>query len=80
MDEENLKTKSCPKCTNHDCLEDDDYCFLCGAFLLNYCSDGNCTMNDNRDGEKTELPPNYRYCPVCGSATTFNKEGYFDVP
>lgn len=78
MNEENINTKTCPKCKNSDCLEDDNYCFMCGALLLNFCSDSSCIMNDNQEDEKTELPPNHRYCPECGSETTFKKQGYFD--
>lgn len=65
---ENGKLKECPTCKNEETNIDGSFCQICGEKLINYCSNYNCE-ND------TPLPSNARYCPICGSPSTFCNEG-----
>lgn len=65
---ENGKLKECPTCKNEETNIDGSFCQICGEKLINYCSNYNCE-ND------TSLPSNARYCPICGSPSTFCNEG-----
>lgn len=71
----------CPRCENEDIGEHDIYCKICGAYLLQHCAD--VTETDSYGNEYIErkgcgckLDSNARYCPQCGSISTFNKFGY----
>lgn len=61
---ENGKLKECPKCKNEETNIEGSYCQICGELLTNYCSNEDCDYQEI-------LPSNARYCPVCGSASTF---------
>lgn len=65
---ENGKLKECPTCKNEETNIDGSFCQICGEKLINHCSNYNCE-ND------TPLPSNARYCPICGSPSTFCNEG-----
>lgn len=66
---------TCVKCGNPECGCDDIFCFNCGAELKNYCTNQECVQNDSDD---SELPEDYCFCPLCGSETTFKKNGYIE--
>ena len=66
---ENGKIKICPVCQNEETNIEGTYCQICGHTLANYCTNYDCS-NGN------ELPTNARYCPICGSASTFFNAGY----
>lgn len=57
---------NCPKCDNEEILEDDAYCKICGASLLNVCTNEKCHANADA---------NARYCVHCGSPTTYLQQG-----
>jgi hypothetical protein len=60
------KASVCPICNNENTDIEGDYCQICGAFLRNECTNDNC---------KCELPGDSRYCSLCGSESTFYKDG-----
>lgn len=63
------KLKECPTCKNEETSIDGDYCQICGNNLINRCSYHECTYNE-------PLPSNARYCPICGSESTFYRNGF----
>lgn len=66
---DNGKLKECPVCNNEETDIDGDYCQICGANLINHCSNNNCSNTKI-------LPSNARYCPICGGTSTFYYSGY----
>ena len=67
----------CPNCGFEDHLDEEvKFCQECGIYLINNCSNDQCETNNN--DEKFSLPNNAKFCPYCGSISTFNKEGYFN--
>lgn len=66
---DNGKLKECPNCQNEETNMDGDFCHICGKQLKNYCSDDGCSCNE-------PLPTNARYCPICGSESTFYRNGF----
>ena len=70
--EKTNKVKICPKCNNEETDIEGDFCQICGKPLINRCDDRR--WNDNSYDEKPcgkQVPSNARYCPYCGSRTTF---------
>jgi Zn-dependent peptidase ImmA (M78 family) len=74
----NRKLKRCPICGNEDTDIDGMFCQICGASLINYCDDRDYHnqgfINIDEDDNSpcgVEVAPNARYCPHCGSKTTF---------
>lgn len=65
----------CPNCCFSDHIEDAVYCQECGAYLINNCSNDMCDFNN---GGAIHLPDDAKYCPICGSESTFKSSGYFD--
>ena len=63
------RTKVCPVCGSDELLAG-QYCHICGTLVVNACT-GNCERS-----RKTALPGNARYCPDCGSQTTFFRDGF----
>ncbi|MGL5440777.1 MAG: ImmA/IrrE family metallo-endopeptidase, partial [Filifactoraceae bacterium] len=59
------KTTNCPTCGNEETDIPGEYCQICGDNITNSCSNesGNCT--------NYYLNGNSRYCPFCGSKSTF---------
>lgn len=81
---ENGKLIECPICKNEETNIEGNHCQICGNNLVNFCSFNNCA-NFN------PLPSNARYCPVCGSRSTFldngflnewnyKEQGFMDIP
>lgn len=59
----------CEICGNNEIVEDAEYCHICGSPVVNRCS-----ANDYQQCYKATqklIPINARYCPYCGSKTTF---------
>lgn len=66
---ENGKLKECPNCHNEETHINGTFCQICGKTLMNYCSYSACSNTE-------PLPNNARYCPICGSHSTFYNAGY----
>lgn len=65
----------CPSCGFENHLEEAIYCQECGIFLKNLCSNDRCDLNID---ERIPLPQDAKFCPYCGSESSFNEAGYFD--
>lgn len=65
------RAKTCPVCGCDEPLAG-PYCHICGALIVNRCT-GGCER-----AKKTPLPGNARYCPYCGSPTTFLRDGLLE--
>lgn len=63
----NSKAKVCPICGNNDVMGG-NYCQICGTHIRNYCTNDQCLGAEGLRG-------NARFCPYCGSETTFFKNG-----
>lgn len=73
--DENKKLLKCVKCDNED-VSEGDYCKICGAYLINRCS--NYPEPGNyRSGVYCgiPLPGDARYCFQCGHESTFYIDG-----
>ncbi len=68
---ENGKLTECPTCKNEETNIEGNHCQICGNNLVNFCSFNNCSNFD-------PLPSNARYCPVCGSRSTFLDKGFLN--
>ena len=66
-----MKLRTCPKCKTIAENEDAEYCFACGTFLINLCSDKFCPSNDS--DESVELPDHHDFCDTCGTKTLFGQ-------
>lgn len=66
---ENGKLKECPNCKNEETDIIGGFCQICGRNLVNYCSYDACSHQE-------PLPTNARYCPICGSNSTFYNAGF----
>lgn len=75
--DEDGRAYECPVCHNTDLYEHGTVCIICGHEIINYCCDA-----DNSDpftpkcSHREPLPGYARYCPYCGSKTTFYERGY----
>lgn len=69
---ENLRAIECPVCHNTAETSEGTYCIICGESLINECSSYDYTRAVRCDNN---LPGNARYCPQCGSPSTFFKRG-----
>lgn len=61
----------CPNCGFSDHLKNASFCQNCGIELHNYCTDPECEKNSVCDVEYSSLPNDAKYCPYCGSKTTY---------
>lgn len=70
--DESRRAMECPSCHNTDTYKSGAYCIICGYRIANYCSGA---LSDNQFVSLCKhdepLPGNARYCPHCGSKTTF---------
>lgn len=71
-----MKLLVCAKCSKEAESEDASYCYNCGAGLRNFCSNEDCSLNDQ--DEPFELPSYHKFCDSCGEKSTFMANGYFD--
>jgi len=76
----NRKLKVCPRCGNEETNIEGFYCQICGALLVNYCDDrdSNNVFSAKDMPCGSEVPVNARYCPKCGSRTTFYNDGLLE--
>lgn len=58
----NAKAVICPKCANENIQPGDMFCKICGLYLYQQCTNVECDCTPDS---------NARYCPTCGSKTTF---------
>lgn len=78
--DEHMKAQVCPKCQNEEILSEGEYCHICGSILVNKCQqeifdgDFGSTVAPCCDASE-RLPGSARYCPYCGSETTFLQQG-----
>lgn len=73
MNSENEET-ICVKCNKSFTWYDALYCPYCGFSIFNTCTNPECNMcveNPDYD-ENTSLKWNYKFCPDCGSKSTFH--------
>lgn len=68
--DDNLKAKVCPRCDNEEIVQDGDFCKICGIDLTNKCTDKHPEINCGN-----KLPGNARFCPYCGSPSSFYVAG-----
>lgn len=61
---ENGKLKECPNCRNEETNIEGDFCQICGKNIVNKCPNYDCS-------NVAILPSNARFCPICGSNSTF---------
>jgi len=66
----------CPNCGNTDLYKSGNFCIICGHSLVNYCSEADSSDQSAPCRHDEPLPGNARYCPYCGSKTTFYNKGY----
>lgn len=64
----------CPVCHNTELASGGTFCVICGNSLVNFCSE-----SENPFGSSCAnidpLPGHARFCPYCGSESTFLKRG-----
>ncbi|MCI9247457.1 MAG: ImmA/IrrE family metallo-endopeptidase [Clostridia bacterium] len=73
-DKDNKVTK-CPRCDNEE-VSYGDYCKICGLELYNRCTNYETDGYGNMIGGCGEAcDSNARYCPICGSKTSFYTMG-----
>ncbi|MBS4203694.1 ImmA/IrrE family metallo-endopeptidase [Lederbergia citrea] len=80
-----ITVKKCPNCNNNVEKPDFKYCIYCGTYLINKCTGFNISDDDynkltikwhEHDGGCGEiLDYNARFCPMCGSTSTFYDNG-----
>ncbi|MBU5230018.1 ImmA/IrrE family metallo-endopeptidase [Intestinimonas butyriciproducens] len=72
------QAKQCVQCKNEEHLEKSTYCMICGKTIVNQCTyaiANNVPCEYNPCSHDEPLPGNARFCPYCGSETTFLKDG-----
>lgn len=72
--------RPCPKCGFEEHENYAAYCERCGedVQLVNLCSNPNCVRNGVGGGDDPlECGEQARYCPDCGSPTSFSLDGRF---
>ena len=69
---ESLRPYECPNCKNEEIENDSEYCAICGSYILNTCTN----QPINCEYALSPLPGNARYCPYCGSETTYLQHGF----
>lgn len=60
----------CYKCGHSEHLEDADFCQNCGMELLNFCTNSECDTF-KLPAEYKAIPRDAKYCPYCGSKSTY---------
>lgn len=66
---ENGRLKRCIRCDNEELFG--DYCHICGAPVVNKCTDYLWSEEYNSCSNDSFLPANARYCSHCGSKSLF---------
>ncbi|MDB1936548.1 hypothetical protein PMY12_05935 [Clostridium tertium] len=70
-----MSDTKCPCCGFSNHIEEPNFCQECGVSLTNYCTNDMCPFNN---GDYIPIPFNAKFCPECGSESTFNSLGYFE--
>lgn len=81
VDEVGRLNQNCPICDNDHVS--DNYCSICGIYIINECSGMVKTERDNNwnneyeqnDPCQVNLQGSDRFCPKCGAESTFYKNG-----
>lgn len=80
VDENGHLIDTCPICGNEK--TSNNYCSICGVYIVNECSGVKFYQDDNGNEQIENLTPcdvllqGYdRYCPICGSRSTFLLNG-----
>lgn len=71
---DNEKVKKCPVCDNEETDIEGDFCQICATLLVNKCDDRNCDIHDEWQPCGQILPSNARFCPKCGTPSTFLRD------
>lgn len=66
------KDFTCPHCGKLNDVNRGLYCTDCGKLLLNSCTNSDC---ENSDPWSCDNMSDERYCPLCGTVTTFELNG-----
>lgn len=72
--DENSKAKICPKCGNEQIYGEGEFCDVCGAYLINKCTNDEGFYNTDPCSKLAN--GHARYCKYCGSQTTFYNLGF----
>lgn len=73
---EDGRTSECPICKNEEHMSNATFCMICGKPAVNQCTSAILVYGNGDQCDHIEpLPGNARYCPYCGSETTFLREG-----
>lgn len=73
LDEED-RALECPVCHNTELYSKGQFCIICGNSLVNLCSEAQESYSSSCQNTEP-LPGNARYCPFCGSESTFLQRG-----
>ena len=63
-----MRAVLCPNCKNEDIDKTHNFCMVCGCNIINQCTNFDCEFEG-------ALPGNARYCPYCGSHSSFYNSG-----
>lgn len=78
---DNFKAIVCPNCGNEETEGFNEYCKICGTYLVNKCTNVS-EYDDYGDkiysGCDSLADGNARFCEVCGSKTTFLRDGLLE--
>ena len=75
--DESKRALECPVCHNTELIDNGTFCMICGSSIVNTCGE---EFPPNRTAFcGTSLPGNARFCPFCGSPTTFFNKGFLDA-
>lgn len=66
-----MKKITCVKCGLSEHLDDAKFCQNCGLELLNFCTNSDCDNNHMPTDEYQAIPHDAKYCPTCGSKSTY---------
>jgi len=80
--DENSRSIICPRCHNDQLHYKGNFCPICGAYLVNKCTD--LVLKYDKFGKPIEVKKgcnqlaegNARYCIYCGNPTTFSESGF----
>lgn len=61
----------CSKCGFSSHVECAHFCQNCGIELLNFCTNPDCETNELPSEEYQAIPNDAKYCPYCGSKSTY---------
>ena len=70
-----MSNLECLYCGFSEHIEKANFCQECGNSLINYCTNDMCPFNDD---DCIPIPFNAKFCPECGSESTFKSLGCFE--